>query len=251
MGPLDFSSSMLATLGSLGGGLASINRTRQPVKPLELYDIEGCPYCRIVRETLTELDLDVIIYPCPKNGTRYRPMVEAMAGKEQFPYLYDPNTDTGLFESADIIRYLHQHYGHGSAPAQWQIKAIKTPGSFVASGFRAGKGLRAKPAKQNEKALVLYSFETSPYARPVRELLTELELFYELKQMGRTQGTDWLLPPMRKHLGINYSPSQRNRRDMLERTGRVAVPYLIDPNTGMDLFESADIVGYLKGAYAT
>lgn len=250
MNPFDFSSSMLATLGSLGRGTASIARTNLPKEPLELYDMEGCPYCRLVREALTELDLDAIIYPCPKNGKRYRPLVEAMAGKQQFPYLYDPNTDTGLYESADIIRYLYQHYGNTSAPAQWQVKAVKTPGSFIASGLRAGKGLRAKPAKPNEKALVLYSFEASPFARPVRELLTELELFYEVKQMGRTQGTDWLLPPMRKRLGIEYTPSQRNRREVLERTGRVAVPYLIDPNTGMDLFESADIVGYLKGAYA-
>jgi glutathione S-transferase len=28
----------------------------------------------------------------------------------QVPYLVDPNTDTAMYESADIIRYLEQHY---------------------------------------------------------------------------------------------------------------------------------------------
>lgn len=250
MNPVDFSSSMLATLGALGRGTVGSNRAQQPEQPLELYEMEGCPFCRLVREALTELDLDVIVYPCPKNGKRFRPLVATMGGKQQFPYLYDPNTDTGLYESADIIQYLYQHYSQQKAPATWQIKAIKTPGSLVASSVRAGKGLRARAAKQNEKPLILYSFESSPFARPVRELLTELELNYELKQMGRTQGSDWLLPPMRKRLAPSYSPAQRNRRELLERTGRVAVPYLIDPNTGMDLYESADIVAYLKSAYA-
>lgn len=250
MNPVDFSSSMLATLGTLGRGTVSINRAEQPKEPLELYEMEGCPFCRLVREALTELDLDVVIYPCPKNGTRYRPLVAAMGGKAQFPYLFDPNNDTGLYNSADIIQYLYQEYGTKSAPSPKLIKAINTPGSMLASTFRTGKGLHVKAAKQNEKPLVLYSFESSPYARPVRELLCELELFYELKQVGRTQGSDWLLPAMRKRLAPDYAPSQRNRRELLERTGRMAVPYLIDPNTGMDLYESADIVAYLKGAYA-
>lgn len=250
MNPVDFSSSMLATLGTLGRGTASAGRAQQPKERLELYEMEGCPFSRLVREALTELDIDVMVYPCPKNGKRFRPLVAAMGGKQQFPYLYDPNTDTGLYEADQIIQYLYQQYSSKGAPAPWQIKAIKTPGSLIASSVRGGKGLRAKAAKENEKPLVLYSFESSPFARPVRELLTELELNYELKQMGRTQGSDWLLPPMRKRLAPDYTPSQRNRRELLERTGRVAVPYLIDPNTGMDLYESADIVAYLKGAYA-
>ena len=40
-----------------------INR---PQKLLELYEFEGCPFCRKVREAISVLDLDVTIYPCPK-----------------------------------------------------------------------------------------------------------------------------------------------------------------------------------------
>src|SRR5690625_5279281 len=106
MNPLDFSSSMLATLGSLGRGTMAMNRQQQPEKPLALYDMEGCPYCRLVREALTELDLDVVIYPCPKGGNRFRPKVQELGGRQQFPFLVDPNTGVEMFESADIIAYL-------------------------------------------------------------------------------------------------------------------------------------------------
>jgi len=41
---------------------------RKPEKTLELYEAEYCPYCRHVREALTELDLDVMIYPIPKQN---------------------------------------------------------------------------------------------------------------------------------------------------------------------------------------
>ena len=35
----------------------------------------------------------------------------AMGGKSQFPYLVDPNTDTSMYESDDIINYLFDKYG--------------------------------------------------------------------------------------------------------------------------------------------
>ena len=41
---------------------------------------------------------------------------------------------------------------------------------------------------------------------------------------------------------------------LLERTGRVLLPYLIDPNadsgTGTEMFESAAIIDYLERTYA-
>jgi hypothetical protein len=33
------------------------------------------------------LDLDVLFYPCPKNGPNFRPKVVQMGGKQQFPYM--------------------------------------------------------------------------------------------------------------------------------------------------------------------
>jgi len=45
-----------------------------------------------------------------------RPEVQARGGKQQFPYLVDPNSGRTLYESADIIDYLRASYG-GRPPA--------------------------------------------------------------------------------------------------------------------------------------
>ena len=37
-----------------------------------------------------------------------------------FPFLHDPNTGTEMYESADIIDYLYEHYGN--RPAPWYLK---------------------------------------------------------------------------------------------------------------------------------
>lgn len=72
----------------------------QPLKTLQLYEFEACPFCRRVREALTELDLSAEVYPCPKGSLKHRAIVRRYGGKEQFPYLMDPNTGVSLYESA-------------------------------------------------------------------------------------------------------------------------------------------------------
>jgi glutathione S-transferase len=54
---------------------------------------------------------------------------------------------------------------------------------------------------------------------------------------------------VRRRLLDEYTPRQRNRVALMERAGRIAVPYLVDPNTGAELFESADILDYLDQTY--
>src|SRR3954468_16089073 len=77
----------------LGGGYVAWKPSAtKPALPLELYDFEGCPFCRKVRETLCFLDLEAVIYPCPKGGERFRPRAIELGGKAQFPLLIDPNT---------------------------------------------------------------------------------------------------------------------------------------------------------------
>ncbi|MDX1817587.1 MAG: glutathione S-transferase N-terminal domain-containing protein, partial [Marinobacter sp.] len=49
-------------------GCLVVSAAEQPEKPIILYDMEACPYCRRVREVLTALHLDVEIRPCPKDG---------------------------------------------------------------------------------------------------------------------------------------------------------------------------------------
>lgn len=247
---LDVASSLMASVSEQGRGIATTAAGRQPAELLELYDMEGCPFCRVVREALTDLDLDAMVYPCPKGGSRYRPLVERLGGRQQFPFLMDPNTDELMYESLDIINYLYQQYGSKPAPNALLVKSVRTAASAAASLWRAGRGVRAATSEPVEQPLELYSFEGSPFARLVRERLTELEIPYILRQCGRTTGLDWVLPPLRERLRPDYEPEQRNRRELLDRSGRVAIPYLIDRNNGQEIYESARILRYLDKHYA-
>mgnify|MGYP001815971949 FL=1 len=245
----NFAGSLLATLVRASNGIQSSPAAVKPEELLQLYDIENCPYCRLVREALTELDLDVEIYPCPSAGDRFRPALEARGGKAQFPYLVDPNTGIEMYESLDIVAYLFETYGQKSLPLKWRAGSLQTLGSMLASASRMRQGLKARPGREPDDLLELYSFESSPYARPVRELLCEMEIPYVVRNCGRTELQEWILPPVRAALKITPSSTLENRQILQDMEGRVSIPYLYDPNTETGLFESADIIEYVRDTY--
>jgi glutathione S-transferase len=223
---LDVASSTFASVLRLGAGLTARPAARRPEKLLELYEFEACPFCRRVREELSELDFDAKVFPCPRGGTRFRPRVAELGGKLRFPYLVDPNTGRSMYESADIIEYLRDTYGATS----WRIGLgpLGLAGGGMASAVRAGHGRAARASRLPEKELELWSFEASPYSRLVRETLCELEL---------------------PHILHNVARGSPRRKAFVARSGKMMVPYLVDPNTGRSLFESADIVRYLNETY--
>ena len=224
---LDVTTSWLASVARLGAGMVASHPVRQPEKTLELYEFEACPFCRKVREALSAFDLDAMIYPCPRGG-RYREVVKERGGKLQFPYLVDPNTGRSMYESDDIIRYLAGTYGDGSVPVSLRLGPVTTSSSFLASVTRGRRGGRARPSRAPEKPLELWSFEASPYCRIAREALAELSIPYLLHNVGKRSA---------------------KRAAFQARSGRMMVPYLFDPNTGVEMFESADIAAYLQRSY--
>jgi len=224
---LDVATSMFTTVSRLGAGVQARRPARRPARLLELYEFEGCPFCRKVRDALTELDLEVMVYPCPKGGTVYRPKAIALGGKAQFPYLVDPNTGTAMYESDDITAYLFATYG-GREPGILLRGPLATASSMVASAFRPIGGSRARPSRRPAKPLELWSFEASPFCRIVRETLGELELPYLLHNVGK---------------------DSEGRAAFIARSGKMLVPYLADPNTGREMFESAEIRKYLNATY--
>lgn len=248
--PLNVSASVLAS--SLRGwrGTMASSRARQPGQPLELYDMEDCPYCRLVREALTELDLDAIIYPCPKDGQRFRPVMEKMGGKQLFPFLVDPNTGTQMYESADIIEYLYKTYRDRPTP-RGLPRFLQVATSDLASAARPVNGYKAKPSKAPEQPLELYSFESSPFSRLVRETLCELEIPYLLRNCGKAEWQQLGPPSVRTTFFKDRPIKGRNRLRLFDLTGRQQVPYLVDPNTGTAMFESADIRRYLLETYGS
>ena len=227
---LDVGTSLLATLARGASGLSVGRLGPRPEKRLELYEFEGCPYCRKVREAFTVLDLEALVYPCPKEGPRFREHVIRTGGKAQFPWLVDPNTGVSMYESDAIVKYLFERYGDGGVPWLLALGPLTDAGAMLASSVRPGFGVRYRTAKPPERPLELWSFEASPFSRIAREALCTLELPYVLHNVGKG------------------SPS---RAAFVERSGKMQVPYLADPNTGVELFESADIVAYLDRTYAT
>ena len=208
--------SVVASTIGLWRGSVVTRAAVQPAKPILLYEFEASPHCRAVREVLTALHLDVEIRPCPKGGTRFRPEAERLGGKLQFPLLLDTNTDTLMYESADIIAYLFRHYGNMDVPAYYRASVVKLLFSTLASVVRIGRGLKARPAQVPAQPLHLWSFESSPYSRLVRERLCELEIPYTLHNLGKEHWKEvgpasrcsnrrissiTLKPPMRADIG--------------------------------------------------
>lgn len=244
-------SSTLASSLRGWSGIRSRTDSEKPAQLLKIYDIENCPFCRVVREALTELDLDAIILPCPKGGLRFRPEVLIHGGKHQFPYLIDLNTHTEMYESMDIISYLYETYGGTELPLKWKLGPLQKLSSSLASATRLQEGMYVKPSTEPELTLELYSFEASPYARPVRELLSSLEIPYILRSCGRSNKDEWLPPKLREKLEIEPESVLPNRMAMMEKEGKMGIPYLWDSNTHTGLFESDEILEYLTEHYAT
>jgi glutathione S-transferase len=226
MSSLDSASSFLASAARLGAGGRARPARRRPERLLEIYEFEACPFCRRVREALSEFDLDALILPCPRGGTRFRPKARELGGKEGFPYLVDPNTGRAMHESRDIVTYLRETYDAPEAP-RW-LGPLSVASSALASAVRGRRGRAARPSRAPAKPLELWSFEACPFCRLAREALCELEIPYVLH---------------------NVAKGSPRREAFVVRAGKMMVPYLVDPNTGQEMFESADIVRYLDATY--
>jgi glutathione S-transferase len=225
---LDVASSLGVTLGRFAHGISVGRLGARPELPLQLFEFEGCPYCRKVREALSVLDLEADVFPCPKNGPRFREQVKRRGGKAQFPFLVDPNSNVEMYESDAIVQYLFERYGDGNVPLALALGPLTDLSAQLAGLWRPGFGVFYQRGTPPEKPLELWSFEASPFCRIVREKLCTLEIPYRLH---------------------NVAKSSPNRDAFVRRSGKMMVPFLVDPNGGVSMFESADIVRYLDQSY--
>ncbi len=245
---LDLTTSTIASTLRSWRGTSASKTAIQPEQLLVLFDREGCPECRFVREALTELNLDAMIAPCPIGGRDIK-RLKLDAGSDDLPRLYDPNTEANLAGRENIINYLYSEYRGIEPPSQLKSSFINNTSSRLASLVRRNAGIKAIPSRQAKTPLTLYSFESSPFSRPVKEKLCELELPYRLINLGKQQLAD--MGPANFHFTLKpYRPIENTKRDaFFKKHGNVQVPYLEDPNTGEALFESQDIVDYLQKTY--
>ena len=202
-----------------------LDQAKQPAKTIILYDNESSPRCKRVREMMNLLD---ITYEC-------RP---SFSDVDKLPYIDDPNVGKKISGDNDIIEHLLEKYGPPSTeydrkalwPITFQEFALVT--SQVASLIRGNPGKtqqpNARPDNNDMQPIELWAYECSPFVRPVKEKLSALGL---------------------PHVVVSCSRGSTNRDRMVEKTGRFQVPYIVDGNTGIDMFEGPEIVEYLEAVY--
>jgi len=234
----DASRYTILSLGSVG----QIRETSDIVsskqnEPIILYEFEGCPFCRKVREAVSMLSLEVTFRPCPQGGAFRKEIKNEYGAKATFPYLVDPNTGVKMFESDDIIAYLFRVYGNSKKndKVPWTLSPPGSPLVTLSSGLamlpRINRGNRYRASNIPEQPLIFWSYEGSPFTKLVRERLVELGL---------------------PHTQISCPRGSVNRQRLFQKTGCkfFQVPFLEDPNTGVELFESAAIIEYLEKVYS-
>lgn len=249
-----------------GRGVMGTATPMQPEKSLILYEFEACPYSRRVREVMTLLNIDYESRPSPHKGHVYRDELKELAGKAQVPFLIDENVATGeegnqTLDSQAIIDHLFANYSKkGFTPDKYQRQSKKDNASIankaasVVSMMRGAKAVHPKKnlARGKPKApLHLYGFEASPFCRLVREKLSELEVGYINHNVARERVQD--IGAFGFHIGFGeYQPIKGGKRDRLmteDLKGKLLFPYLVDPNTDAQMYESKDIIDYLEYNY--
>ena len=201
-----------------------LDQADQPEQMLVLYDNDSSPRCKRVRELLNLLD---ITYEA-------RPSFDIA----QEPRLYDPNKDETIRDDNQIIEYLLGTYGPPPSTfdrkALWPIEfqAFSLATSQLAASLRGKPGTtkqaNARPDNEEMQPLELWGYECSPFVKPVREKLCNLGL---------------------PHRIVSCARGSKNRDRMVEKTGRFQVPYIVDMNTGVEMYESPEIVQYLEDVY--
>ena len=180
----------------------------RPTKPLVLYSYEGNQFCRLVREVLTELDLPYELRSAGKSSPRRDQLSAMTGGSSQCPYLIDENTDTAMFESADIVRYLYKTYALWTPPSELLegASAVVTPllrpvyqklaplqAGSSGEDTAAYDATIAKATSEIEEevasnAVVVYTYSLSPFCTEATALLDNLSINYKEISLGK----EWL-----------------------------------------------------------
>lgn len=80
------------------------------MEELELYVLDGCPYCNKVLNVLEDMDIPYSKVKVPSSHSE-REEVKKISDQTSVPVLNDPNNDVkGMNESDDIVNYLKENY---------------------------------------------------------------------------------------------------------------------------------------------
>ena len=166
---------------------------------------------------------------------------------ETLPFLTDASTGVALSGADAIVAYLYattwtaRRRAPGGAPALWRRRARRSLRRRAAARTRSGLA-RTSPARS---------------ARHRRRVLREaLRGGREAAAALGVRGVAVLRAGARdaQRAGDSARPQpcargSPRRTALQRRAGTFQVPYLEDPNTGVAMFESAEIVAYLRASY--
>lgn len=252
--PLDTLTSGLASISRFARGVTASTGTKKQPRLVQLYDVENDSACRVVRERITELDLDVQkVIPATVNSRVFldKSYEYALPPDAQIPRLVvedETGNEKVLEGSIDIVSFLDTWTTDGAKQSgednaeklgKTALNAIMGLGGLMANLFRLGRGVLVTEAAsfnavnvvpRPQQPLILYSYEGNQFCRLVREVLTELDIVYELRSVGK----------------------QSKRREEVAKLsgGSTQSPFLIDPNTGVKMGQSSSIIQYLYRTYA-
>ena len=71
---------------------------------IDLFIMETCPYCKKVMKYLDENNINYNKIDTSNNDNALRLL--SLGGKDQVPFLYNPETNEKLYESNDILEYI-------------------------------------------------------------------------------------------------------------------------------------------------
>ena len=158
-------------------------------------------------------------------------LVRDRGGKAQFPYLIDPNTGVRCTSRATIVEHLFAEYGVGVHSDRVAERRARDRGLGPVGRWGAGAaGSRSRGLPRAEG-----SHSSSTASRPRLSVVS-----------CARRSASWSCP-----ICCTTSPrAARAGRPSSRARARCRCPILVDPNSGIEMFESADIIGYLNETYA-
>lgn len=184
---------------------------------------------RKVREALSILDIDCIVYPSTRSWDRL-----GFDHRRQAITLRDPNTGAEYADADEIVAYLFETYG-GGAEIPWVMRRDNGVGETllkIAIWLRAGSGTKYNGGKGGDDeegtgpaptSVEFWGYEASPFCGVAYEAVIEAGIPHVLKTVAR-------------------GSSKRNA--LFEAEGHFQAPYFVDGSVSM--FESAAIIEYIE-----
>lgn len=219
----------------LGGLFKSVEKSSclsgypRPSRPLVLFHRTDSAGCKKVREAMSILDLDVLVYPIPDGGPRWTSVAGFEQGMEG-PVLVDSTHGVTLRDADAIVEHLFTMYGNPNK-IPWILRSNAVSDFLLQSALkmRGGTGSMYKGNTQvPEKPLVFWAYEASPFCAVVQEVLCELAIPHVIKNVAR---------------------GSAKRSILFGEVGHFQAPFLEDPNENVCMFESAAIIEHLLSKY--